>query len=42
MREALLGEADTPGMTTSFQGSLPNFLCAISSPRTVPGTPGAR
>ena len=29
-------------MTTSFHGSLPNFLCASAMPRTVPGTPGAR
>ena len=29
-------------MTTSFHGSVPNFLCAIAMPRTVPGTPGAR
>src|SRR5687767_598716 len=29
------------GFTTSPHGSLPNFLWAISSPRTVPGTPDA-
>ena len=31
----------TAGETTAFHGSLPNFLWASSSPRTVPGTPGA-
>ena len=34
--------SSTPGITTSFHGSLPNFLCAIARPRTLPGTPGAR
>src|SRR5437763_278486 len=29
----------TAGMTRSFHGNLPKRLCAISRPRTVPGSP---
>jgi hypothetical protein len=31
----------TAGATRSFQGSLPNRLCASAKPRTVPGMPAA-